>query len=217
MPSLKCEPVHPALLCVVKSKIPLSLTLTIAMAVVLVAGCAQPESRGPGTEEADGRPALAERLSQVGDSVTSWIDASTLADAHASAEAAANLVVGPNGPGYGDRDGNGTIEGATETGLLPGVDGTPEGLAIAAPPNSCIERDVLGGSWDDPSESWDEMLIAIGEWRPDNNTMPTLASHPMRIVGWATFTIESDSLDDAREYGGHANLHVAVSEAALDC
>jgi hypothetical protein len=61
------------------------------------------------------------------------------------------------------------------------------------------------------------MLTAIEEWRPDRNTMPSLPSHPMRIVGWATFTLASTSLDDAHEYAGHAQLHVNVSLAALDC
>lgn len=53
-------------------------------------------------------------------------------------------------------------------------------------------------------------------WTPSNNTMPTLPSHPQRIVGWATFTLASDSLDDAHEYAGHAQLHVDVSRAALE-
>jgi hypothetical protein len=61
------------------------------------------------------------------------------------------------------------------------------------------------------------MLAAIDDWRGDNNTMPTLTSHPMRVVGWATFTLNSDSLDDAHEYAGHANLHVNLSERALGC
>lgn len=43
----------------------------------------------------------------------------------ATAETAANLVVGPNGPGYGDRDGDGEVGGSTSRGVLPGIDGSP--------------------------------------------------------------------------------------------
>ena len=66
------------------------------------------------------------------------------------------------------------------------------------------------------------MTTAIEAWRPDANTMPTLASHPMRVVGWATFTLDTDpdapdALDLAHEYAGHAALHVAISADALTC
>ena len=59
-------------------------------------------------------------------------------------------------------------------------------------------------------------------WRPDDNTMPALASHPMRVVGWSTFTLATDpnapeALDLADEYASHAALHVAVSADALAC
>ena len=140
-----------------------------------------------------------------------------MADAQAAAETAANLVVGPNGPDYGDRDGDGAVNGETAVGLLPGLDGTPAGLALPLAPNACISADVLGGIWDDPEAAWGEMQAAIDAWRPNNNTMPTLASHPMRVVGWATFTLGSDSLDEAHEYAGHAKLHVDISVRALDC
>ena len=83
--------------------------------------------------------------------------------------------------------------------------------------NTCIERDVLGGEWVDPASRWAEMLAAIDAWQPGNNTMPTLASHPMRVVGWATFTLNSDALEEAHEYAGHADLHVNISRRALDC
>jgi hypothetical protein len=161
--------------------------------------------------------AVADRLADMGDAVERWRAADTLAEAGAAAETAANLVVGPNGPGYGDRDGDGTIGGIRDVGLLPGLDGTPSGLANELADVECVEADVLGGSWDDPAARWDEMLVAIDAWRPTNNTMPSLASHPMRVVGWATFTLGADSLDEAHEYGGHARLHVDVSTAALDC
>jgi len=94
---------------------------------------------------------------------------------------------------------------------------TPAGLAIPLAANECVARDVLGGTWADPGEEWGAMPTAIDEWRPENNTMPTLASHPMRIVGWATFTLNSDSLDEAHEYAGHAKLHVDVAVRAFDC
>jgi hypothetical protein len=142
--------------------------------------------------------------------------------ARVAAETAANLVVGPNGPGYGDRNDDGTVSGETDAGILPGLDGTPDGVATALATNACVERDVLGGSWDDPAGRWAEMEQAIDTWRPDSNTMPSLASHPMRVVGWATFTLDTDpaapdALDLAHEYAGHAALHVAISANALAC
>ena len=133
----------------------------------------------------------------------------------AAAEAAANLVVGPDGPGYGDRDGNGTVAGESTTGLLPGLNGTLVGIAKPLAGITCVVRDVLGSTAEDPATGWSEMAAAISAWRPDNNTMPTLASHPMRVVGWATFTLQSDSLDEAHEYAGHAQLHVDVTVRAL--
>ena len=158
-----------------------------------------------------------ERMAAVDEAVAVWRDASTIEAAHEAAEAAANLIVGPNGPDYGDRSGDGVVSGPTDVGLLPGVDGTPAGLAIPLSANRCVARDVLGGTWADPGAEWAAMLVAIDEWRPDNNTMPTLASHPMRVVGWATFTLESDWLGEAHEYAGHAKLHVDISIRALSC
>lgn len=158
-----------------------------------------------------------ERLIAIDEAVTAWRGAGSIEEAHAAAEAAANLVVGSGGPDYGDRDGNGVVAGETEVGVLPGIDGSPNGLANAIDGNGCVVADVLGGGWDDPEGRWNTMLTAIDEWRPDHNTMPSLPSHPMRVVGWATFTLASDSLDEAHEYGGHARLHVNVSLEALDC
>ncbi len=161
--------------------------------------------------------AYTDHLDAIDAAVTIWREASTLAGAQEAAEAAANLVVGPTGPGYGDRNGDGEVSGATTVGLLPGLDGTPTGPALSLADNACIEANVLGGSWDDPSGRWGEMEAAIEAWTPTRNTMPTLASHPMRVVGWATFTLGSTSRDEAREYAGHAQLHVDVSRSALDC
>ncbi len=180
------------------------LTLPAAMLMMLAAASSTAQS----AETARSTAARA---------VPNTTSTSTLAAAREAAEVAANLIVGPNGPDYGDRNGDGVISGESAVGLLSGLDGTPTGLAVPLAANACIAADVLGGSWDDPEAEWGGMLDTIDAWRPDNNTMPTLASHPMRIVGWATFTLNSDSLDEAHEYAGHAKLHVDVSVRALDC
>ena len=166
--------------------------------------------------------AVANRLADLDRAVERWRSAASITEAQIAAETAANLVVGPNGPGYGDHNGDGTVDGNTDAGLLPGLDGTPDGLANPLVENTCLERDVLGGTWDDPGARWAEMTTAIEAWRPDANTMPTLASHPMRVVGWATFTLDTDpdapdALDLAHEFAGHAALHVAISADALAC
>ena len=166
--------------------------------------------------------AFAARLDELGAAVEAWRAADSIAVAQVAAETAANLVVGPNGSGYGDRNGDGTVSGETLAGILPGLDGTPDGVATPLATTVCVERDVLGGSWDDPTARWDEMNAAITAWRPEANTMPTLASHPMRVVGWSTFTLDThpsdpEALDLAHEYAGHAALHVAISADALAC
>jgi len=161
--------------------------------------------------------ALSARLDAIDAAIVAWRGATSVEQARAAAETAANLVVGPNGPGYGDRDGDGVIGGNTDGGLLPGLDGTPAGLAAELDANECVASDVLGGAWSDPGARWEEMLSAIDRWRPDNNTMPSLASHPMRIVGWASFSMESESLEEIQTFGGHANIHIQVSLRALDC
>ncbi len=126
-----------------------------------------------------------------------------------------NLVVGPAGYLYGDADGDGTVGGASDVGLLPGVRGE-RGLAQAAPVNACVEADVLGGSWDEPIERWDEAAAVYDEWTRTNNTMPRLASHPQRVVGWAGLALGAESVDEAREYAGHAQLHVDVTRWAVE-
>lgn len=204
-----------------------------AAAVIVLASCGgtsvprdaggpdpSPAAQDVAGDTADIRSAtvsFSERLDAIDEAVAIWRSATSLAAAHAAAETALNLVVGPNGPGYGDRDGDGVIAGDTSAGLLPGLDGTPGGLAIPLSANECVSRDVLGGTWAEPDEEWEGMLSAIDHWRIDNNTMPTLASHPMRVVGWATFTLGSDSLDDAHVYAGHARLHVDITRRALEC
>lgn len=186
-------------------------TVSLIPIALLLAAC------GSGDADPAATDAVRDRLDEIAEQVAVWHTTDDPAEALAAAEAAANLVVGPNGPGYGDRDGDGAIAGATEVGLLSGVDGTPAGIASPLADQSCVARDVVAGTVDDPATAWAEMEAAIDAWRPTDNTMPTLASHPMRIVGWATFTLASGSLDDAHEYAGHAQLHVDVSLRALDC
>ena len=159
---------------------------------------------------------VSDRIDAIQAAVDTWADATTVEEAHEAAEAAANLVVGPAGPDFGDRDSDGTTSGSNEIGLLPGLDGE-SGLASAAAVNDCVTRDILGSTADDPAAGWAEMAEAIDSWRPDNNTMPTLLSHPMRIVGWATFALASDDLDEAHRFAGHAQRHVDVARDAMVC
>ena len=155
---------------------------------------------------------VAERIEEIQVAVDAWASAESVAQAHAAAETAINLVSGPNAPLSGDSDGDGTVQGESASGLLSGVDGTPAGLATEIGPSVCVVRDVLGSTADDAAAGWAETLAAIDAWDPDNNTMPSLLSHPMRVVGWASFTLASDDLDDAHEYAGHAQLHVDVAD-----
>lgn len=192
--------------------------LLLLLCLVVLAGCGDDDTTSStDTPGSDDTAAVRTRLDAIGDAVDRWEQAADVATAHAAAEEAANLVVGPNGPGYGDRDGDGAVEGESEAGLLPGSDGTPDGIATPLAAEECVARDVLGRTVDDPATAWAEMGAAIAAWTPSGNTMPTLASHPMRIVGWSTFTIASDDVDEAHEYAGHAQLHVAVARDALDC
>jgi len=197
------------------------LSVVGVIAAVFLSACvpaSTPESDGrPDTSAVGAAELLVERLDLIDDAISVWGSATTLEEARAAAETAANLVVGPGGPGYGDRNGDGEVGGEVSAGLLPGLDGSPPGLATPLAANGCVARDVLGGSWEDPAAEWKRMLTAIDQWRPDNNTMPTLPSHPMRIVGWATFTQATDSLELAQEYAGHAKLHVDISRRALEC
>lgn len=192
--------------------------IALPLALVLgLAACGGDDDTGGDTPTDSEQISFRERMTTIDDAVSVWAGADSIETAHAAAEAAANLVEGEAGPGYGDRDGNGVIDGATEVGVLPGVDGTPAGLAAPLADNPCVVDDVLGGSWDDPAARWETMNTAIEDWSPENNTMPSLPSHPMRLVGWATFTLDTDSLEEARELGGRAQLHVDVSLGALDC
>ena len=193
----------------------------VALAALTVVGCGStaqsPGASSPPASIASADPGLLEaRLSAIDDAVGRWRSATDLATAQRAAEEARNLVVGPHGPTYGDADGNGTVDGASAIGLLPGLRGEP-GLATAAT-GPCIERDVLGGSWADPAARWSILQAAISAWTPSNNTFPALPSHPQRIVGWATLSLATNELPTALEYGGHAQLHIDVAlRAVSDC
>ena len=192
----------------------------LALAVVLplaLAACASP----PGTDDpSTAEVAVVQRLDAIDAAVAEWRDAGTLPEAKAAAELALNLVVGPDNPLYGDGDGDGTVRGLRqELGLLPGL--VWGGIAQDAADNPCVEADVLGGSWADPAARWDEAQAVYDAWTPERNTMPTLASHPQRVVGWATLTLALDdaapgALETAHEYAGHAGLHVDVSREAVE-
>lgn len=156
------------------------------------------------------------RLARLDKAVTRWQEAPSLSVAYEAAEEARNLVVGEAAPLYGDANRDGKISGANSVGVLPSLEGEA-GLAQPGR-NACIDADVLGGSWSDPATRWSQLQAAIRSWRPQANTFPSLASHPQRVVGWASLTLNSSSLAEAHEYAGHARLHVNVSTQALhDC
>ncbi len=185
-------------------------------------GPSAPKSPAAGTPGA-GTPAAglastetATRLAEIEAAVLAWQDAADLDSARSSAEAARNLIVGPAGPYYGDADGDGSIEGASSKGLLPGRNGE---TAVASNADGvCVVRDVLGGSWADPAGRWAELDVKIEAWEPANNKFPTLPSHPQRVVGWATLALRAETLGEAVDYAGHARLHSDISREALtDC
>jgi hypothetical protein len=198
---------------------PTRLFVWVAIVATLI-GCgasgAAGSARSSASTSAIATSALGERLSAIDQAIERWRAATDLADVHQAAEEARNLVVGPDGPDYGDADGDGNVSGANDAGLLPGLDGQP-GIAQEID-GACIDRDVLGGSWDDARERWTVLETAIADWSPTNNTFPSLPSHPQRIVGWSTLALASSDLATAVEYGGHAHLHIDISNAAVtDC
>lgn len=161
----------------------------------------------------DAAAGLGPRLAAIQTAIGRWQRASSLAAARSAAEEARNLVVGASGPYYGDSDRNGVIGGANTRGLLPGLRGED---AVAQPENGyCVVRDILGGSWADPPKRWAILDAAIKTWAPSRNTFPNLPSHPQRVVGWASLALSTDSLKTAKEYGGHARLHIDVSSRAI--
>lgn len=164
----------------------------------------------------DGAAELGPRLALIENAVGRWRRAANLTEARSAAEEARNLVVGEAGPYYGDSDRDGVTRGASKSGLLPGLRGEK---ALAQPEDGdCVVRDILGGDWNEPSKRWAVLDTAIKSWSPSRNTFPMLPSHPQRIVGWATLALSTDSLAMAKEYGGHAQLHIQVSsEASARC
>lgn len=162
---------------------------------------------------------LASRLDEIAAAVDAWESASDLPAAQAAAEEARNLVTGVGVLDAGDLDGDGVIAGEREVGLLP-APGSEEGVALVLQGCEAIDRDILGGAGRSPEEVWDEAAQAIAAWTESDNTMPTLKSHPQRIVGWATFTLGKGAVDDvslelANEFAGHAQIHVRVAREAL--
>ena len=192
---------------------------TLLVLLVLLVGC----SDDAPVDEPLERPAVAlgpvtARVDAIADQVDAWEMASASEEASSAAEAAANLIVGPDGPGYGDRNGDGVVDGESDRGLLTGVSGLDGLIVETIGDASCVEQDVLGGSWDDPASRWAQLDDVLSRWDESNNTMPELASHPMRVVGWATLTLQGGDLDLAHEYAGHAQLHVTVTRQAMeDC
>jgi hypothetical protein len=185
----------------------------------LVASCSSGSDTipTPPADQADDSASSArveQRLAALQAAVDSWERADDLTSAKAAAETARNLVTGPDVTGYGDSDRDGRIGGGNAAGLLPGEEGQP-GL-VTSPAPACIERDVLGGSWADPAARWQEVRRRIAAWSETNNTFPALASHPQRVVGWASLTLAARSLELAREYAGHAQLHVRITLEALE-
>lgn len=193
------------------------VALVALVAVVGISGCAGRPPSAPsrtGDPLATSRALINDRLDALDEAVAEWKGAGTLDEATVGAEAARNLVVGPNGPGYGDANGDGVVSGESTIGLLPGLDGEA-GLVATNPQRDCVGADVLGGSWDDPAARWQLAVTAAEEWTPANNPFPTLPSHPQRVYGWATLALAAADLDTAVEFAGHARLHVDVTRRAL--
>lgn len=208
---------------------------SLVIAVLLVTACSNPEpgpevsgrvvtaaaepgtavvstDLAPGSKPTD-RAELEARVDAIDAAIAEWRGARTLAAAKAGAEKARNLVTGPAGPAYGDVDRDGTLGGEVDSGLLPGLGGEA-GLASARP-NPCVIADVLGGDFSEASARWATMDRAIANWRTGNNTFPSLPSHPQRIVGWATLTLQRANLAQAKNYAGHAQLHADKTRAAI--
>ena len=198
--------------------LPRPLAAVVAAAVIVgISGCAGRPPSAPsrtGDPLATSRALIGDRLDALDDAVAEWADASTLDGVTVAAEAARNLVVGPNGPGYGDANGDGVVSGESSIGLLPGLDGEP-GLVASDPQRDCVGADVLGGSWEDPAARWQLAVTAAEEWTPRNNPFPTLPSHPQRVYGWATLALGESDLDAAVEFASHARLHVDITRSAL--
>jgi hypothetical protein len=191
-----------------------------ALALVVLAALTGCSPHAASDAAAAGSPAaaspLSTRLTALDAAATALGEAGDLAAARRSAETVRNLVVGPHGPGYGDGDDDGTIQGETDRGLLPGVDGSEGLVDTRHPGNGCVERDVLGGSWADPEARWTEAEQALARWTPQRNTFPSLQSHVQRAYGWSSLALASRSLDDVHEYAGHLAIHLRVARQAVE-
>ncbi|MCX6397320.1 MAG: hypothetical protein NTV23_12585 [Propionibacteriales bacterium] len=186
---------------------------SLALCAVLlawVAGCGGRDATEPGAVTA-----AQARIDEVSAATERWAAAVSLREARLAAEEVANLISGPEVPEYGDTDRDGRVAGARDQGLLPG-EGAGAGLGLALA--GCAGAPLLGGSWAEPQERWDELRDRIAQWRPDNNTFPSLESEALRVVGWARLTLRTSSLAEALEYSGHARVHVdATSDAIREC
>lgn len=208
----------------VRSRRPQCLVACALLCVGLALGASSCGSNGDPAGASRDKPATAaegaerERMAAVRRSgaieaaVAQWGRATSLGRAKAAAEEARNLITGPRVQGASDADGDGRVK-RVRAGLLPGEDGSP-GLATPVR-GACVSRDVLGGSWERPRERWAELLRLIRDWSPSNNRFPELASHAQRTVGWATLTLGAGSIEEAREYAGHASGHAAIVTQAL--
>lgn len=207
------------------SRIATKVLVTTAAGAFLLAGCGDDDSTSSADSATSGDGAtnasveidlavVAPRLEEVQDAIDAWAAATTIEDARAAAETAHNLVSGTATFVPADRDGDGTVGGEVDQGLLPSEDGTT-GL-VSEMPEHCDLTDVLGGDWSDPAQRWAVVASAIDAWTPTDNTFPSLPSHPQRIVGWSALTLASDDLDEAHEYAGHARLHLDVTRDAID-
>lgn len=192
------------------------------VAAVALVSCSSGSDEGSAantTTTAEAAPTSLEvpsaRIGEIQAAVSRWAEAETVGEAASAAEEARNLGTGPGILAAGDLDGDGTASGLETPGLLPPADGMP-GVVSELEGCALVDRDVLGGDWSDPAGRWDTLQQATETWSPTNNPFPSLPSHPLRIVGWATLTLASDSLDDAHEFAGHAQIHVDVTRDAID-
>ena len=136
-------------------------------------------------------------------------------DGHAMATTVLDLLTGPTGRHAG------------ATTLAPGVfpgdvaaSNEDPGLALAiydAVEQEDVRRQIsdviLGdvGSWRSPAARWDEIDAVVAAWRPDENTLPSLDGHLMRVVGWSLLTLRSNSATDVRSYARHGVIHTGLS------
>ena len=104
--------------------------------------------------------------------------------------------------------------------ILPGdSDGPPTGALVdvvkaGRSDGQELDEVALGGlaSWADPRVRWAEWRQVLSEWRPVRNTMPRLASHLLRALGWAQLVMDAGDLRAARELASvHGQLHTRLS------